>query len=113
MRKIVGFWPLLIALSISQGAVAQGFPNLGGLLGGGGNAGVAGLINGLMGQILQSLTAGEQQQRQQAIPQDAARGPRGQLRVGLHPNQRQIIANALPLPLRLPLNLRLLKRLPM
>jgi hypothetical protein len=79
MRKNIGIWPMLIALGASQGAVAQGFPNFGGLLGnggGGGNSLVTGLINGLMGQILQSLTTGEQQQRQQAL-QEAARSPSG------------------------------------
>jgi hypothetical protein len=80
MSKIRAVLPILIAVSISQGAVAQGF-NLGGILGGNaGNNGMAGIvagtITGLMGQILQSLTAGEQQQRQQAL-QQAARGPSG------------------------------------
>jgi hypothetical protein len=83
MSRIKGVWPLLAALTVSQGAIAQGFPSIGGFLGagaGGGNAAVAnlvaGTVTGLMGQILQSLTAREQQQRQQAL-QEAARGPSG------------------------------------
>lgn len=81
MSRITSVWPLLIAFGITQGAMAQGFPNVGGIFGGGGGKGlvagiVAGTVSGLMGQILQSLTTGEQQQRQQAM-QQAARGTAG------------------------------------
>jgi pyruvate/2-oxoglutarate dehydrogenase complex dihydrolipoamide acyltransferase (E2) component len=85
MSKIKLAWPLLAALVVSQGAIAQGFlNNVGGMLGGGFGGGrgdptaalVAGVVSGLMSQILQSLTADEQQKRQQAL-QEAARSPTG------------------------------------